>query len=175
MLVAGVDPGLGGALAWYNTETGAVEVVDMPVLRLVRGGKSKGEIDAHALAGLFWKRHTGHIYLEHVTPMPSFGEPDSQGRPRRQGASSGFAFGKGFGVVIGVIAAIGVPMTLVRANKWKNALGVPAAKDGARSRASQLLPQAADQWPRVKDDGRAEASLLALYGVRDLAGIARAA
>jgi hypothetical protein len=31
-------------------------------------------------------------------------------------------------------------------------------------RASQLFPNQADQWKRVKDDGRAEALLIAYYG-----------
>jgi hypothetical protein len=52
---------------------------------------------------------------------------------------------------------------------------VPAAKDGARARASQLLPGAADQWPLVKHDGRAEAALIALWGIRSLNLIANAA
>jgi hypothetical protein len=30
--------------------------------------------------------------------------------------------------------------------------------------ASQYFPDSADQWARVKDDGRAEAALIALYG-----------
>jgi hypothetical protein len=49
---------------------------------------------------------------------------------------------------------------------------VPKAKDGARARASQLLPAGVQLWPLVKHDGRAEAALLALYGVRQLGGAA---
>jgi hypothetical protein len=45
---------------------------------------------------------------------------------------------------------------------------VPAEKDGARARASQLLPQHAGHWPLKKHDGRAEAALIALYGWRQL-------
>jgi hypothetical protein len=47
---------------------------------------------------------------------------------------------------------------------------VPKAKDAARARASQLLPQAAHQWPLKKHDGRAESALIALYGARQLSG-----
>lgn len=173
-VICGIDPGLSGALAFYDTATGAVETIDMPTLALSRSGKARREVDPHALAALLWRRHCGHAVVEHVTPMPSDGEPDSTGRRRRQGSASGFAFGKGFGVIIGVLAAVSVPMTLVRAGRWKKALDVPAAKDGARSRASQLLPAGSDQWRLVKHDGRAEAALLALYGVRELGNIANA-
>jgi hypothetical protein len=36
-------------------------------------------------------------------------------------------------------------------------------KDAARKRACQLFPQVAGLFSRVKDDGRAEAALLAYY------------
>jgi crossover junction endodeoxyribonuclease RuvC len=38
-----------------------------------------------------------------------------------------------------------------------------ADKGESRRRATQLFPDYADQWTRVKDDGRAEAALLAFY------------
>jgi crossover junction endodeoxyribonuclease RuvC len=90
-----------------------------------------------------------------------------------QGVSGVFAFGKAYGVVIGVLAAHGVPMTFVSPVKWKKALQVPASKDGARARASQLLPQAASEWPLVKDSGRAEAALIAYWGIQQFHAIAR--
>ncbi|MBC7907617.1 MAG: hypothetical protein H7Y60_12860 [Rhodospirillaceae bacterium] len=43
-------------------------------------------------------------------------------------------------------------------------LALPADKDGARARASQLLPAHAGLWCRAKYDGRAEAALIAYYG-----------
>jgi len=47
-------------------------------------------------------------------------------------------------------------------------LRVPAAKDAARARASQLLPHAANQWPLKKHDGRAESACIAYWGLRQL-------
>jgi hypothetical protein len=60
------------------------------------------------------------------------------------------------------MAALGIPRSFVAPAVWKKALGVPAAKDGARTRASQLMPNAAGHWPLVKHDGRARAALIAL-------------
>ena len=121
-----------------------------------RGGKTKRELDTHALARLIGDRRPGHAFVELVGAMPG------------QGVSSVFAFGKSFGVVIGVPAALGVPFTLISPQVWKGALGVSAGKDGARARASQLMPAAAHHWTRVRDDERAESALIGMYGLRQL-------
>ena len=164
MIIAGCDPGLSGAVALLDAATGAViDILDMPTLALSRSGKAKRELDPHALAGAIGRDRIAHAFVEQVGAMPG------------QGVSSVFSFGKSYGVVIGVLATLGVPMTFVAPAVWKRALQVPAAKDGARARASQLLPAAAAHWPLVKHDGRAEAALIATYGLRTLGGLSRAA
>ena len=157
MILAGIDPGLGGAVALLDATTGAVlDVLDMPTLLLRRGGKHKHELDAHALAAALGRDRIGHAFVEAVGAMPA------------QGVSSVFSFGKSVGILIGVLATLGTPMTFVAPGVWKKALGVPAAKDGARARASQLMPDAVHHWPLVKHHGRAEAAILGLYGLRQL-------
>jgi crossover junction endodeoxyribonuclease RuvC len=137
VIIAGIDPGLSGAVALLDAESGSViDCLDMPVHELRRGGKMKRELDAHSLAAALGRDRIGHAFVELVGAMPG------------QGVSSVFAFGKSFGVVIGVPAALGVPFTLVAPVVWKRALSVPAAKDGARARASQLLPASAYHWTR---------------------------
>jgi crossover junction endodeoxyribonuclease RuvC len=155
-LVAGIDPGLTGAIAVID-DAGEVAVFDMPTLALARGGKSKREIDAHGLVDILSQR-ISHCFVEQVNSMPG------------QGVSSVFAFGKAYGLVLGILAATRTPMTLVTPRVWKAATRTPSAKDGARARAraSQVLPQAAHLWPLRKHDGRAEAALLAHYGLRQL-------
>jgi crossover junction endodeoxyribonuclease RuvC len=156
-LVAGIDPGLAGALFFLNPHSPTTgEAVDMPVHLLVRGGRKKYELDIAALVAIFSAHRIEHAFLEAVNAMPG------------QGVSSVFAFGKTYGVILGVLTSRAVPMTLVSPVVWKRALQVPKAKDGARARASQLLPEAASQWALAKQHGRAEAALLALYGARKL-------
>jgi crossover junction endodeoxyribonuclease RuvC len=141
-MIVGIDPGLSGALFFLDS-----------------GCPSTGEavdLPVHVLTRGGKKKRE----LEQVGAMPG------------QGVSSTFALGKGFGVLIGVIASRSIPLTLVPPVRWKRALGVPKAKDGARARASQLLPEAAHQWRLKKHDGRAEAALIALYGARQLGGTA---
>jgi crossover junction endodeoxyribonuclease RuvC len=171
MIILGIDPGFSGALAFFSRAPSPhfddprfLCVNDMPTLALVRGAKNKREIDPHLLSDLIESAKPGHAFIEKVGSMPG------------QGVSSVFAFGEGYGIIKGVLAALQVPFTIVSPQRWKKALGVPAAKDGARARASQLLPGAACNWPRVKDDGRAEATMIALYGAQQiLAGQSAAA
>ena len=160
MLLCGIDPGLSGAIAIYDTSTEELVTHEMPVHVLARGGKTKREIDRHTLADILRADRLGHAFIESVSSMPG------------QGVASMFAFGRAFGIVLGIVAAVGIPETLVASHTWKKRLGVPAAKHGARARASQLFPAAADQWRLVKHDGRAEAALIALWGYRSLQQIA---
>jgi crossover junction endodeoxyribonuclease RuvC len=151
-MIIGIDPGLHGAVAFYTPSS--LHVADMPTFTLARGGKTRLDIDTHGLYRLLLDSRIATVYVEQVGAMPG------------QGVSSVFAFGKGFGIILGILAALGVPYNLVPPQRWKKALQVPAAKDGARARASQLLPAHTDKWKLVKHDGRAEAVLLALYGHR---------
>ena len=67
-------------------------------------------------------------------------------------------------VILGVCSALRIPVSLVTPSKWKRDMGLTADKDQARARAAQLWPGAAKQFARKKDDGRAEAALIALWG-----------
>lgn len=152
-MIIGVDPGLHGAVAIYRSDKD-FGVFDMPTFELVRNGKKKHELDPHTLARLLTPYRLATAWLEQVNSMPG------------QGVSSVFSFGKSYGIVIGVLATLGIPYNFVTPQVWKKAMQVPAAKDAARARASQLLPLHANKWNRVKDDGRAESALIALYGFR---------
>lgn len=161
MRVLGIDPGLSGAVACLDSD-GALDLRDMPALAIQRNGKAKREVDAAILADMiegftrdpFGLRIEVAAYVEQVGAMPG------------QGVSSMFAFGQSFGVVLGVLAALEVPVTRVPPATWTRALGVAKGDDAGRRRASELLPQHAHFWARKKDHGRADAALIALFGHR---------
>lgn len=100
--------------------------------------------------------------LATLDPVCTYFE-DTQGMPG-QSAPAAHTFGMTCGLMEMAWHACGVPVEHVHAATWKGALRVPAGKDGARAVASKLLPHAAHQWPRKGDDGKAEASLIALWG-----------
>jgi crossover junction endodeoxyribonuclease RuvC len=81
-----------------------------------------------------------------------------------QGVTSAFNFGFAAGALQGLVAGNAIPMHLVAPLTWKRHYKLSADKDASRRRASQLFPAHSHLWARAKDDGRAEAVLLAYYG-----------
>ncbi len=153
-LFVGIDPGLSGALAFRNGDEMSVEA--LPTLKISKGKGNRRILDLNALARLIDNGTKNashvHVFIERVASMP------------KQGVASMFAFGETYGAIKGIVAAHFLPMTLVTPVTWKSKLKVSSNKDDARYRASQLMPRHAHLWPRHKDDGLAEAALIAFYG-----------
>jgi crossover junction endodeoxyribonuclease RuvC len=163
MAVIGIDPGLSGALALYMPDTEALDVRDMPTFVLPKGGTGKRtELDLYGLAAIIdgWSALKVRAVVEMVSSSP------------QMGVASAFSFGGSYWAARMALAAQFIPTELVAPQVWKRDLKVPAAKDGARARASAFLPRHAHNWARAKDDGRAEASLIALWAARNM-GAAR--
>jgi len=104
------------------------------------------------VAALLRESGASNVFIENVHAMP------------KQGVSSSFRFGDGFGQLKGVIAALQLPSTRVAPAEWKKALKLGRDKEQSRYRASKLYPSGAAAWPRKKDNGIAEAVLIAHYG-----------
>ena len=81
-----------------------------------------------------------------------------------QGVSSMFNFGKSYGICLGVSAGLKLPTTTVTPVVWQRALKVEKGKDGNRLRAVQTFPNFSNLFARKKDDGRADAALIAYWG-----------
>jgi crossover junction endodeoxyribonuclease RuvC len=65
-----------------------------------------------------------------------------------------------------VLAAAGVPVTFLTPPAWKRAVGLTlASKDASRSEVIRQWPGHAALFARIKDDGRAEAALIAAAGL----------
>lgn len=146
-LILGIDPGAKGALAWVTGDGHLIEIADMPFVE-VRG---KDRVSAQGIAHLLRKRDVSLVVIEGVGSMP------------KQGVASSFAFGYAAGILEGVASGAGLPVQITQAAIWKRKAGVPADKGAARQMATRMWPGAADQFKRVKDDGRAEAALLARW------------
>ena len=151
MIYIGIDPGFSGAIAFYAPKENIVSIYDMPVYQNAKG---KTEINLYEL----------HEILEPETDEPHMAIIEQVAAMRGQGVTSMFRFGQSYGATQMAVAAHKIPMQFVTPAKWKSYLGLSRDKGVSRSLASQRFPKQADLFSRAKDDGRAEAALLALYG-----------
>jgi crossover junction endodeoxyribonuclease RuvC len=156
--ILGIDPGLHGAIACLNEDASWVE--DIPVF----DGKPteynlNGMVDL-ILAQLLDDRLGVRAMLETTNARPG------------HSARSTWSQSRGIAVWEGILAALGVPYDLVRPQQWTKAVGLPKKADKAAhiALAQRLYPDLADRLTRKKDDGRADAILVAEYGQRLWAG-----
>lgn len=155
--VIAIDPGLTGAVAWLAGGT-HLSVFDMPT-------ETRGKKTAVDLAGLWaivnncpWR---GFAVVENVGSMPM------------QGTGSACNFGKTIGACEMAVVAAGCTLVRVTPPIWKFGVGIDAdqkadtkaRKAKSRARAAELFPNYAHLFARVKDDGRAEAALMAWWFV----------
>jgi crossover junction endodeoxyribonuclease RuvC len=153
MISLGIDPGLAGALAFLRPDGLAIH--DMPTLQAGR----RREIDEIELARLIDAAGPiAHAFLELVGVRPG------------EGAVGAFAFGRGYGLIRGILRSHFIPITDVAPQRWQRAMGIKAGagKDAARALAKENFQREAHLFARVKDDGRADAALIALWGRRQI-------
>lgn len=157
MIVLAVDPGLSGAVAVVR-DARLLAVVDLPAEAVIGAPFVKNRIACAELAVVLRELRAEHsdgaelAVVEQVAAMP------------KQGTASTFSLGDTAGAIRGVLAALGMPHRFVPPKVWKAHFGLGKDKDQARTVASQLFPQHAAQWLRVRDHNRAEAALIGRYG-----------
>lgn len=152
--VIGIDPGASGAVAILDHEGDLIEVWDIPTVEIKSGKTVKKRISPEMFAAEIRNWQDAHsCYTEKVSAMPG------------QGVSSMFQFGESLGIIRGIMAGMAIPLTLVTPANWKRDMKLPTGKEWSRQRAAQMWPKHAKSFARVKDDGRAEAALLGLWGL----------
>lgn len=150
--IVAIDIGVVGALALLTDVGDLLGVEDMPVLE--DGPAGRKAINGPLLADI----------VRHWAPAQAFVE--SVGARPKEGPVGAFAFGRSRGVIEGVLAHAGVPITWLSPPAWKRLVGLTlASKDAARSEAIRRWPDRAKLFERVKDDGRAEACLIGVAGL----------
>lgn len=145
----GIDPGLGGGLAEIR-DFGFVKVIPMPTI-----GTTKRTLDLRAI-GNFLCPPIDFCLIEQQQVMP------------KQGSVSGFTIGKNYGILLGILAAQGIPFQEMRAQAWQKAMFGGRTRRGGKADsialAQQLFPNVsllATEKSRKTHDGMAEALLLA--------------
>lgn len=149
----GVDPGNFGAFAVLDAGGDLIQVFDMPTASVRVGAKNKTRILPQAIASelMLFKNSDVFALIENVNASPGMG------------VVSAFNFGKGVGIVEGLFSGLLFPYGHVTPAQWKKFFKLSQNKDESRELAMQLYPKHAKEFSRKKDDGRAEAVLIALY------------
>lgn len=153
----GIDPGMSGGLVLLSPD-GRIHAATPMHTKTVKG---KTLLDHARLAVWFdiWNVNIKHAYIEVVTS-----------RPRQAGQ---LLIGFNAGLIHGMLHAHCVPVTQVSPTAWKGWYNIRRddtqsyrdMKNVSRALAAEQWPDQADLFKRVRDDGVAEAALIALYGL----------
>jgi crossover junction endodeoxyribonuclease RuvC len=147
-LVVGIDPGQKGALAFLRLRDSAItDLEDMPCI-----GK---EVNAHMVTRLI----LGYGPIETAIVEQAHSMP-------KQGVAGVFNYGVGYGKILGVLAALDIPIVHMPST-WKTRAKLSQDKALSRRRATDRWPDWAESFKRVKDDGRAEAALMAALWISE--------
>jgi len=149
-IIIGIDPGFSGAIAHLSSNN-ALEIWDMPIVADLKGRPIINLYELYEILSPKAKQNYVAV-LEQVASRPG------------QSAPSTFRFGQGYGALEMGLAAHKIEKKIVTPAKWKKYFGLSKDKGASRGLAIERFPKQASMFKRVKDDGRAEAALLALYG-----------
>ncbi len=141
MRVVGIDPGISGAVAWLEDNNAAVYAMPSTPVDLYQLLRS---LDADM------------VFVE------------KQGMRPGQSTQSAFKTGQNMGIILGVTASLMLPVVVLSPQSWKKTMGL-IGKDKEASRALAL-----QMWPKLplpfkKDEGKAEAALIAYAGRKGMA------
>ena len=170
MRIVGIDPGASGALATIHVDLvdgDRVDLCDTPTLKVKSGKNLKNVINVAMCAAILKTIRPDHVFIEKVWAMPG---KSGEGEDRQSmGATSAFNFGMGFGMWLGILAALNIPYEQVAPSVWKRTMmgSMEKEKDASRARAMQLYPQTTKDLNLKKHHGRADALLIAAFGRKE--------
>lgn len=153
--VVGIDPGATGALVWLDAEGLKVHGIwDCP----------QDNVEWRELVEcLNWGTPPRLAVVERQQYMPKGG--------RVQGGKSAFSLGVNYGVWQGVLYAVGVEVITVPPIAWQRYVYGSGAVGDPKTRALRRVKELFPDMPLVPDGrraerhGRADAAMIALYGV----------
>ena len=120
-IFCGIDGGVRGGLAVVSIEDGTAPALIASIDIPVAGTGAKERVDPIAIRDWVLAHHPEHAFIERAQAMP------------RQGASSGFKYGRAVGAIETAIMLAGVPLTIVEPSAWKKFHSLRGKnKEGAR-------------------------------------------
>ena len=153
MIIIGIDPGVSGAIC-ILTDGKITEIYEMPTM--IDGKKNKKQVNGAEVTNIINKELVNekdiNVVIEHVSAMPG------------QGVTSMFNFGQSFGVLIGICAALKLPVHFIRPVKWKKHFNlINTEKDASRTKVIEVFPYISSKISKKKDANKADAILIARF------------
>lgn len=148
--VLGVDGGVSGAVAHLSRD-GFLNVFEPYVARRTNGHDRK-EVDGPAFRRILISLQPEKIFFERGVGLP--------------GQGGQYKYGFANGQMVGIAVGLEFPYEIVDPNVWKRHMRLTGkTKNDSRARASELMPTYAHVWAGTTQHGRAEAALIAYYGL----------
>lgn len=163
-MILGIDIGNKGAIALIDSDK-IVDIIDMPVVNNSiyrnKDGKPALIVDACKLSS----------YLKSVLPVSAcvIEEPITPFNKTPQSIVSTSKSAIGYGMVRACLEMQGIKLINVKPATWKKALEVSKDKQSSIDACYNIFGKSSKQFITLKKhDGRAEASLIAWYGLKCL-------
>jgi hypothetical protein len=171
----GIDPGLHGAVVVLNEDFRIVEYYDCPVIKNEKTKKGKKSVKYEFAPGHMAEIIRSIAKDQYLQPKAWL---ERAGAMPKQGLSSTFKTGRGFGLWEGILAAIvGLPYDIIAPRTWSKEMfkGTPLGdpKQRSLSKAQRLFPELPLTKPRgrvLSLDGRSDAALIAYFGMLQMKG-----
>jgi hypothetical protein len=170
LIVAGIDPGAKGAIAFVNENMSAVTIFDWKEV----------ESDPKPIYDLLTSV-TSLVTIESVHPQRYLDKQTNQWKP--EGGISSFSLGRNLGAWEMLLKLAKVPYIVVTPQRWQRGVkGKPGVLDKFSDKGDikqQVWEFAKRRWPKSelsgprggRLDGRSDALCLALYALREAQGI----
>jgi len=174
----GLDPGYAsGGICILDSDGDILYVDDLPFVvtktsKKTKSGKTKRSVKRALDIELFME-----IVSETLTPIDlkfSFCVLERAHARPKEGVTSSFKTGVGFGVMQSALFAAGIPFIIETPSKWKKKVFATKTlralkdehgmKEASRLYAIELWPHRKNEFRLKKDHNKAEAALLAYYG-----------
>lgn len=131
--ILAIDPGASGGLAWGLGTAASPATANMPA-------------DPNLLYGLL-----EDISLSSISPIHAFVEKVGGFIGKEQPASRAFTFGANYGAILGVLAAMEIPTTLVLPQIWQKSLSLGNSTAHAKGKWKSYLATCARRlYPKTK-------------------------
>ena len=160
-IFCGIDNGIGGGLAFYDSEKNVLEAMPMPIVSVKKAKGNKNEYSIAEIVGILTSRPITFAVIERAQAFPG------------QGVVSMFNIGRGFGIMEGMLAALEIPYMVVHSKTWQKKMFEGVAHTDTKQ-ASVLVAQRL--FPGVKfvgsdratklHNGMTDAALMAYYGTK---------